>query len=78
MPFIFTVLLFMLSLYSAVEKGSFWRYWAAGLLLGCGGDGKGPGSAVSAVLLVYLIFALKSMSDRVKMALGSRYSASEC
>ena len=49
-PSIFTVLLFMLVLYSAVEKGSLWRYWAAGLLLGVGGAGQERGSAISARL----------------------------
>ncbi len=54
LPFIFTVLLFMLVLYSAVEKGSLWRYWAAGLLLGVVAMVRGQILLFPVFLFVYL------------------------
>jgi 4-amino-4-deoxy-L-arabinose transferase-like glycosyltransferase len=69
LPFIFTVLLFMLVLYSAVEKGSLWRYWAAGLLLGVVAMVRGQILLFPVFLFVYLMFASKRMSDRVKITL---------
>ena len=69
MPSVFTVILFMLALYSAVEKGSLWRYWAAGLLLGVAVLVRSQVLLFPLFLLVYLIFASKSTSERVKIAL---------
>ena len=68
-PSIFTVMLFMLALYSAVEKGSLWRYWAAGLLLGVAVLVRSEVLLFPLFLLVYLVFASKSRSERVKVAL---------
>jgi 4-amino-4-deoxy-L-arabinose transferase-like glycosyltransferase len=68
-PSIFTVMLFMLVLYSAVEKGSLWRYWAAGLLLGVAVLVRSEVLLFPLFLLVYLVFASKSASERVKIAL---------
>ena len=68
-PFIFTVILFMLALYSAVEKGSLLRYWAAGLLLGVAVMVRSQVLLFPLLLLVYLVFASKSMSERVKIVL---------
>ena len=66
MPFIFTVLLFMLAFYSAVEKGSLWRYGAAGLLLGVAVMVRSQALLFPLVLFVYLVFISKSMSERMK------------
>jgi len=69
MPSVFTVILFMLALYSAVEKGSLWRYWAAGLLLGVAVLVRSQVLLFPLLLLIYLVFASKSTSERVKIAL---------
>ena len=68
-PFIFTVLLFMLALYTAVEKGSLLRYWAAGLLLGVAVMVRSQILLFPLLLLAYLVFTSKSTSERVKIAL---------
>lgn len=68
-PFIFTVMLFMLALYSAVEKGSLLRYWAVGLLLGVAVLVRSQVLLFPLLLLVYLVFASKSTSERVNIAL---------
>ena len=68
-PFLFTVILFMLALYSAVEKGSLLRYWAAGLLLGVAVMVRSQVLLFPLLLLVYLVFASKSTSERIKIAL---------
>ncbi len=67
-PSILTVMLFMLVLYSAVEKRSLWRYWAAGLLLGVAVLVRSEILLFPLVLLVYLVFASKGTSERVKAA----------
>jgi 4-amino-4-deoxy-L-arabinose transferase-like glycosyltransferase len=69
-PSIFTVVLFMLVLYNAVEKGSLLRYCAAGLLLGMAVLVRSQALLFPLLLFVYLlIFASKSTSERVKIAL---------
>jgi 4-amino-4-deoxy-L-arabinose transferase-like glycosyltransferase len=68
-PFLFTVILFMLALYSAVEKGSLLRYWAAGLLLGVAVMVRSQILLFPLLLLVYLVFVSKSTSERVKIVL---------
>jgi len=68
-PFIFTVILFMIGLYSAVEKGSLLRYLAAGLLLGVAVLVRSQILLFPLLLLVYLVIASKSASERVKIAL---------
>lgn len=68
-PSIFTVMPFMLVLYSAVEKGSLWRYGATGLLLGVAVLVRSEVLLFPLFLLVYLVFAAKSASERVKIAL---------
>lgn len=68
-PSIFTVMLFMLALYSAVEKGSLSRYWAAGLLLGVAVLVRSEVLLFPLFLLVYLVFASKSASERVNNTL---------
>ena len=68
-PFIFTVILFMLALYSAVEKRSLLRYWAAGLLLGVAVMVRSQVLLFPLLLLVYLVFASKNASERVKIVL---------
>jgi 4-amino-4-deoxy-L-arabinose transferase-like glycosyltransferase len=69
MPAILTVMLFMLALFSAVEKGSLWWYWAAGLLLGVAVLVRSQVLLFPPVLLVYLLFASKSTRERVKVTL---------
>jgi 4-amino-4-deoxy-L-arabinose transferase-like glycosyltransferase len=69
MPSVFTVILFMLALYSAVEKGSLWRYCAAGLLLGVAVLVRSQVLLFPLFLLVYFVFASKSTSERAKIAL---------
>jgi 4-amino-4-deoxy-L-arabinose transferase-like glycosyltransferase len=69
MPSVFTVTLFMLALYNAVEKGNLWRYWAAGLLLGLAVLVRSQALLFPLFLLVYLVFATKSTNERVKTVL---------
>jgi 4-amino-4-deoxy-L-arabinose transferase-like glycosyltransferase len=68
-PSMFTVLLFILAFYSAVEKGSLWRYGAAGLLLGVAVLIRNEVLLFPLFLFVYLIFTSKSSSERVKAVL---------
>ncbi len=67
LPFIFTVMLFMLVLYCAVEKGSLWRYWAAGLLLGVAVLVRSQVLLFPLLLLVYLLLAAKGWVERGKV-----------
>jgi 4-amino-4-deoxy-L-arabinose transferase-like glycosyltransferase len=66
-PFIFTVILFMLALYSAVKKGSLLRYLAAGLLLGVAVMVRSQALLFPLLLFVYLVFTSKSWSERAKI-----------
>ena len=68
-PYAFAVVLFILVLYSAVEKGSLWRYCAAGLLLGVAVLVRSQVLLFPLFLLVYFVFASKSTSERAKIAL---------
>jgi len=68
-PSIFTVMLFLLMLYSAEEKGNLWRYGATGLLLGVAVLVRSAVLMFPLFLLVYLVFASKSASERIKIAL---------
>jgi 4-amino-4-deoxy-L-arabinose transferase-like glycosyltransferase len=68
-PFIFAVLLFMLALYSALEKGSLWHYGAAGLLLGAAVLVRSQALLFPLLLLVYLLFMSKNSGERVKVVL---------
>jgi len=66
-PSIFTVLLFMLALYAAVNKESLWRYGAAGLLLGAAGMVRSEVLLFPVLLLIYLLlFAAKGWAERRK------------
>jgi len=69
-PSILTVLLFMLVLYSAVDKGSIWRYGSAGLLLGVAVLTRSEVMVFPLVLLGYLLLAAKGWAERVKVAEG--------
>src|ERR1700683_1287657 len=64
---IFTMLLFMLALYSAVEKGSLWRYCAAGLLLGVAVLVRSEVLLFPLLLLVYLLLGAKGWVEGRKM-----------
>jgi 4-amino-4-deoxy-L-arabinose transferase-like glycosyltransferase len=66
-PSIFTVLLFMLVLYSAVEKGCLWRYWAAGLLLGVAVLVRSEVLLFPLLLLVYLLLAVRGWVEGRKV-----------
>ena len=68
-PCVFAVVLFMLALHSAVEKGSLLLYWAAGLLLGVAVMVRSQILLFPLLLLVYLLFTSKSTSERVKIVL---------
>jgi hypothetical protein len=52
-----------------VEKGSLWRYWAAGLLLGVAVLVRSEVLLFPLALLVYFVFASKGASQPVKIAL---------
>src|SRR5205823_2298745 len=66
-PSIFTVLLFMLVLYSAVKKGCLWRYWAAGLLLGVAVLVRSEVLLFPLFLLVYLLVVTRGWVERRKV-----------
>jgi 4-amino-4-deoxy-L-arabinose transferase-like glycosyltransferase len=66
-PSVFTVMLFMLVIHSAVEKRSLWGYGAAGLLLGVAVLVRSEVLFFPLFLLVYLFFASKSASQRIKI-----------
>lgn len=67
-PSIFTVLLFMLALHSALEKGSLWRYWAAGFLMGVAVLVRSQVLLFPLFLLMYLVFVAKNRNEPVKRA----------
>ncbi len=66
-PSLFTVLLFVLVLYYAVEKGSLWWYWAAGLLLGLAVLIRSEVLLFPLVLLVYLLLGARGWVERRKV-----------
>jgi len=66
-PSIFTMLLFMLVVYSAVEKGCLWRYWVAGLLLGVAVLVRSEVLLFPFLLLVYLLLAARGWVERRKV-----------
>lgn len=66
-PSIFTVLLFMLVLYSAVEKGCLWRYWAAGMLLGLAVLVRSEVLLFPLLLLLYLLLGARGWVERRKV-----------
>jgi len=65
-PSIFTVLLFFIALYSAVEKASLWRYLTAGLLLGVAVLVRSEVLLFPLPLLVYFLFGTRSWVERRK------------
>lgn len=67
--FIFTVMLFMLALHRAVEKGNLWRYCVAGAILGVAVLVRGVVLLFPLLLLVYLVLAANGASERLKVAL---------
>lgn len=66
-PSIFTVLLFVLVLYRAVEKEGLWRYWAAGLLLGLAVLVRSEVLLFPLVLLVYFLLGARGWVERRKV-----------
>jgi len=66
-PSIFTVLLFVLVLYGAVEKGCLWRYWAAGLLLGLAVLVRSEVLLFPLLLLVYLLLGARGWVEGRKV-----------
>ncbi len=66
-PSIFTVLLFVLVLYCAVEKGSLWRYWAAGLLLGLAVLVRSEVLLFPLFMLVYLLLGARGWVEGRKV-----------
>jgi 4-amino-4-deoxy-L-arabinose transferase-like glycosyltransferase len=66
-PCIFTVMLFMLAVYAAVEKGGLWRYGGAGLLLGIAVMVRSVVLLFPIPLLTYLLFRAKGWEERRKL-----------
>jgi 4-amino-4-deoxy-L-arabinose transferase-like glycosyltransferase len=66
-PSILTLLLFMLALYSAADKGSLWRYGAAGLLLGVAALTRSEVMLFPSVLLLYFLFTARDWAERVRV-----------
>ena len=66
-PSIFTMLLFMLVVYSAVEKGCLWRYWVAGLLLGVAVLVRSEVLLFPLFLLVYFFVGARGWAERRKV-----------
>jgi 4-amino-4-deoxy-L-arabinose transferase-like glycosyltransferase len=66
-PSIFTVLLFVLVLYGAVENKSLRRYWAAGLLLGAAVLVRSEVLLFPLVLLGYFLLAARGWVERRKV-----------
>jgi len=64
--FIFVVMLFMLFLYHAIEKGNLWRFWIAGTLLGAATLMRSEILSFPLFLLVYLILAAQGAARRYK------------
>lgn len=69
-PSVFTMTLFMLALYCAVEKASLWRYGVAGLLLGVAALVRSEVLLFPVLLLAYLLFAAKGWAERRKIVGG--------
>ena len=66
-PSIFTVLLFVLVLYGAVEKGYLWRYWASGSLLGVAVLVRSEVLLFPLPLLVYLLLGARGLVEGRKV-----------
>lgn len=66
-PAVFTVMLFMLALYTALEKGNLWRYGAAGLLLGVSVQVRSQVLLFPVFLLAYFLFTAKGRGERWKV-----------
>jgi 4-amino-4-deoxy-L-arabinose transferase-like glycosyltransferase len=66
-PSVFTVILFMLALHSAMDTESPWRYWVAGLLLGVAVLVRSQVLLFPVLLLVYLAFVANSTRERFKV-----------
>ena len=69
-PSILTVLLFMLVLYSAVEKGGVWRYWTAGLLLGLAVLVRSEVLLFPLMLLGYLLLTAEGFAGKKRAVEG--------
>jgi len=77
-PSIFTVLLFMVVLYTAVEKGCMWHYWVAGFLLGVAVLVRSEVLLFPILVLVYFFVTAKGWVEKRRvveqlsvMALGA-------
>ena len=68
--FIFAILVFMLALHQAVEKGSLWRYLVAGLVLGIVVQVRSTPMVFPLFLLVYLILTANGVRARLRVALN--------
>lgn len=69
-PSVFTVVLFILVLYRAVERGCTWRYGAAGLLMGVAVLVRSQILLFPLPLLVYLCFVARGWVERRKVIEG--------
>ena len=68
-PCVFTILLFTLALYRAVEEESLWRFGAAGLLLGVAALVRSEVLMFPLFLLAYLVFTSKGWGARGRVVL---------
>ncbi len=68
--FIFVVMLFMLFLYHAIEKGEPWRFYTAGMLLGAATLVRSEILSFPLLLLVYLILTTRGAAPRFKAFIG--------
>ena len=66
-PCIFAVMLFILALYGAVQKGDLWRYGAAGLLLGAAVLFRSEVLLFPVPLLIYFLLIAGGWTERVKV-----------
>jgi hypothetical protein len=69
-PSIFTVLLFMLALHSALDKGRLWRYWVAGLLLGSAILVRSEVLLFPLMLLGYVLFTAEGRVAKKRSVVG--------
>jgi 4-amino-4-deoxy-L-arabinose transferase-like glycosyltransferase len=65
--FIFALLVLMLALHHAVEKGELWRYFFAGSMLGLANLVRSTALMFPLFLLVYLAFIANGTSERLKV-----------
>ena len=66
-PSTFTLLIFMVVLHGAVEKGSLWRFWTAGLALGAAVMVRSEALLFPSFLTIYFLFAARNLVEGRKV-----------